>query len=94
MADKLTIGEKEYALDDFSENAKAQFASALFTVRKIKELKNMQALLRRAKKSYLESLKKEVLAAKTGFFIEEDWGVNYAKNYNRRYRVQYRRFDW
>ena len=72
MADKLTIGEKEYSVDDFSENAKAQFASALFTDKKIKEMKNMQALLQRAKNSYLDSLKKEVLAAKTGFFIEDD----------------------
>jgi len=68
MADKVMIDEKEYSIDSFSENAKAQFSSALFSARKIKELKNMQALLQRAKNSYLESLKKEVLAAKTGFF--------------------------
>ena len=74
MADKVMIDEKEYSIDSFSENAKAQFSSALFSARKIKELKNMQALLQRAKNSYLDSLKKEVLAAKAGFFIEEDWG--------------------
>ena len=75
MPDKVKIGGKEYTLDDFNENGKAQLASLDFTLKKIKELENMQALLQRAKNSYIESLKKEVLASKTGFFIEEDWEV-------------------
>ena len=72
MPDKLKIGDKEYRLEDFNENGRAQIASLDFTIRKIKELENMHALLQRAKNSYIESLKKEVLESKTGFFIEEE----------------------
>lgn len=72
MPDKLKIGDKEYSLEDFDENGRAQLRSLEFTLRKIRELENMHALLQRAKDSYIESLRKEVLASKTGFFIEED----------------------
>ena len=79
MPDKVKIGGKEYSLDDFNESGKAQLASLNFTLKKIKELENMQALLQRAKNSYIESLKTEVLASKTGFFVEEDWEVKMPK---------------
>jgi hypothetical protein len=68
MADKVMIGEKEYSIDSFSENAKAQFSSALFSARKIKELKNMQALLQRAKKQLFRQLKERSFSRKDRLF--------------------------
>jgi hypothetical protein len=70
MPEKIKIGDHEYAVDDFSESGKAHLASLTFTIEKLRELNNMQALLQRAKNSYVDSLKKEVLAAKSGFIIE------------------------
>ena len=70
MADKIKIGDNEYSADDFSETGKVHLASITFTIEKLQELNNMQALLQRAKNSYVDSLKKEVLAAKSGFIIE------------------------
>ena len=66
MGKKITIDEKTYDLDDFSENARAQLVSLQFTMNKLSELKNMQALLARAKNSYIETVKKEILADKAG----------------------------
>jgi hypothetical protein len=70
MADKIKIGDNEYSADDFSETGKVHLASITFTIEKLQELNNMQALLQRAKNSYFDSLKKEVLAAKSGIIIE------------------------
>ena len=70
MADKIKIGDNEYTTEDFSETGKTHLASLTFTMEKLQELSNMQALLQRAKNSYADSLKKEVLAAKSGIIIE------------------------
>jgi hypothetical protein len=70
MGKKITIDEKTYDLDDFSDNAQAQLASLQFTMNKLGELNNMQALLTRAKNSYMESVKKEILADKAGIVFD------------------------
>ena len=70
MGKKITIDEKTYDLDDFSDNAHAQLASLQFTMNKLSELNNMQALLTRAKNSYMESVKKEILAQKAGIVFD------------------------
>jgi hypothetical protein len=70
MGKKITIDEKTYDLDDFSDNARAQLASLQFTMNKLSELNNMQALLTRAKNSYMESVKKEILADKAGIVFD------------------------
>ena len=72
MADKIKLGEKEYDLDKMSDPAKAQLASLQFADQRIMELKNMQALLQRAKNSYMESLKAEMIADKAGFLFGDD----------------------
>ena len=66
MGKKITIDENTYDLDDVSENARAQLASLQFTMNKLSALNNMQALLTRAKNSYMESVKQEILAQKAG----------------------------
>ena len=70
MGKKIKIDEKTYDLDDFSENARAQLVSLQFTMNKLSELRNMQALLARAKNSYIEIVKKEILADKAGISFD------------------------
>ena len=70
MGKKIKIDEKTYDLDGFSDHARAQLASLQFTMNKLSELNNMQALLTRAKNSYMESVKKEILADKAGIVFD------------------------
>jgi hypothetical protein len=70
MGKKITIDDKTHDLDDFSDTARAQLASLQFTMNKLTELNNMQALLTRAKNSYMESVKKEILADKAGIVFD------------------------
>ena len=72
MGQKIKLGDKEYEVENFSEQAKATIASLQFANTRMQELNNMQALLQRAKNSYVESLKKEVLSSKGGFNFSED----------------------
>ena len=72
MVKKLTFDDTEYEYDKLTENAKAAIKSLKFSERRINELSNMQALLERAKKSYIDSLKKEMISDKAGFVLEDD----------------------
>lgn len=72
MAQKLKLDGKEYDVSELSEGAHAQLASLHFVDEKLKELKNMQALLQRAKNSYVEGLKKEMISDKAGFLFGDD----------------------
>lgn len=72
MASKIILDGKEYYLQDPSEKVKATLASIEFCKNKEQELKNIQALLQRAKNSYIESVKKEMLSKKSGFMFDEE----------------------
>ena len=72
MAQKLKLDDKEYDISDLSENARAQLTSLQFVDEKLKELTNMQALLQRAKNSYVEGLKKEMISNKAGLLFGDD----------------------
>lgn len=72
MGEKLQLDGKEYELDDTNESVKAKLASIQFVTEKIQELNNMQALLNRAKNSYIESLKNEMISKKAGFQLEDN----------------------
>ena len=72
MAQKLKLDDKEYDVSDLSENARAQLTSLQFVEEKLKELTNMQALLQRAKNSYVEGLKKEMISNKAGLLFGDD----------------------
>jgi hypothetical protein len=72
MAQKIKLEDKEYDVDSLSEGARAKLASLQFTTQKIQELTNMQALLQRAKNSYIETLKREMLSSKAGFLLQDD----------------------
>ena len=72
MGKKIKLGEDEYELDNLSEQAKKTLRSLEFTTSRIKELTNMQVLLRRAKNGYVDSLKQEMLSKKAGLLFGDD----------------------
>ena len=72
MDKKITIDDKEYDLEKFSSEAKGIITALQFTDNRIKELLNMKALLQRAKNSYVDSLKKEIISDKAGMLFRED----------------------
>ena len=72
MVKKLTFDDTEYEYDKLTEHDKAAIKSLKFSERRINELSNMQALLERAKKSYIDSLKKEMISDKAGLVLEND----------------------
>ena len=71
MAQKINIDNQEYDLTDLSDQGKANLLSLQFTNERLQELNNMQALLQRAKNSYISSLKKEIISQKAGYIIDE-----------------------
>ena len=71
MEQKVKIDDKEYNIADLSENAKSTFLTLQFTMKRKEELVNMLAILQKAKISYIEEIKKEMLASKAGFSFEE-----------------------
>ena len=72
MSQKIKLGDKEYDVENLSDEANATLASLKFATTRIQELTNMQALLQRAKNSYMDSLKKEMLSSKSGFLFGDD----------------------
>ena len=72
MGQKIKLDDKEYDVKNLSDQAKETVNSLQFATTRMQELNNMLALLQRAKNSYLESLKQEMLTSKAGFLLEED----------------------
>jgi hypothetical protein len=72
MVQKIKLDDNEYNVENLSDQAKAALASLQFATARIQELNNMQALLQRAKNSYVDSLKKEMLSSKSGFLFDDD----------------------
>jgi ppGpp synthetase/RelA/SpoT-type nucleotidyltranferase len=72
MARKIKLEDKEYDVEHLSDSAKVTLTSLQFVSSRIKELSNMSALLQRAKNSYVNSLKKEMLTEKAGIILEDD----------------------
>lgn len=72
MSRKIKLEDVEYDVENLSERAKATLASLEFATARIHELNNMAALLGRAKNSYIESLKHEMLSRKAGFLLDDD----------------------
>ncbi len=72
MGQKVKLDDREYDVEHLSGSAKDALQSFKFTNRRLRELENMRAILQRAKNSYLESLKKEVISDKAGLLIGDD----------------------
>ncbi len=72
MSQKIKIFDKEYDSEKLSPEAQSYLTSLRFTISRIEELTNTQRLLQRAKNSYVDDLKKEVLASKAGYLFNEN----------------------
>jgi hypothetical protein len=72
MAKKLILGGSEYDLSKLTEVSKTKLSALTFVDEKIKELNDNKSLLIRAKNSYLESLKQEILSNKSGFLFKDN----------------------
>ena len=72
MEERIKINDQEFTLDEISDHGKKQVAGLQFSSTRIEELNNMHALLQRAKVSYIESLRKEMISSKAGLLFEED----------------------
>ena len=74
MAQKIDIDGQLYNIEEenFSPEVKSKLALIQFSTSREQELTNMTALLQRAKNSYIESLKKEMLSQKSGFLFGDD----------------------
>ena len=72
MGQKIKIDDMEYDVDKIFDEARKHLISLQFTTSKLQDLKNMQALLTRAKNSYMETIKKEILSEKAGFLFNDD----------------------
>lgn len=72
MDQRIKLNDVEYKIEDLSDQAKVNFASLQFTDKRIKELSDMKAVLQRAKNSYVDALKKEMLSDKAGFLFDDD----------------------
>ena len=72
MADKINIDGEAFNIDDLSESALLNLTSLQFADQKITELKNLNALLQKAKVGYVETLKKEIISDKSGLLFNED----------------------
>ena len=66
MASRFKIDGTEYDIQNLTEKGKAALVSLQFATKRMEELNNMQSLLQRAKNSYIDSLKKEMLSNKAG----------------------------
>ena len=69
---KIKLGESEYDVKHLSPKGMETLKSLEFVNARLLELENMQALLQRAKNSYGESLKKEMLTHKSGFQFDDN----------------------
>lgn len=72
MVHKIKLDDKEYEVEALSDEARSKLNLIQFATTREQELTNMQALLQRAKNSYIESLKQEMLSKKAGFLFDED----------------------
>ena len=72
MANTIKLDGQDYSTENITEEGQALFALLQYTNTRVKEIDNMSALLQRAKISYIDSLKKEILSNKTGLLLDDD----------------------
>ena len=71
IVDMIKIGDIEYKSDELSDKANKTLSSLNFVNDKLSELQNLNAIMQRARNSYIESLKREILSKKAGIHLEE-----------------------
>jgi hypothetical protein len=66
MTNRLRIDGIDHDVSAMSPAAQAQVQSIRFVDERLKELINMQALLTRAKRSYIDGLEREIIKSRAG----------------------------
>lgn len=69
MVRKFKLDDNEYDIDLLNDAGKIHLKALQFVTERVQELENNRALLQRAKKSYVDSLKQEMLSNKAGFLF-------------------------
>ena len=69
MSQKINIDGIEYGLDTLSDDAKKNVAGIQGTDTRIHEMENLRAIFTRAKRSYIDELKREIIKGKSGVDI-------------------------
>ena len=72
MGREIKLDGNEYDTDQLSEIGLRNLSLLRFVAAREKELTNNLALLQRAKKSYIDSLKKEIISSKSGFLFDDN----------------------
>ena len=72
LGSTFKLDDKEYYIETLSEAAKLELTLLTFATERFKELNNQRALLQRAKQSYVDGLKREMLADKAGILFDEN----------------------
>ena len=69
MKQKINIDGIEHGLDTLSDDAKKSVASIQGTDACIHEMENLRAIFTRARRSYIDELKREIIKGKSGVDI-------------------------
>ena len=69
---KIKIDDKEFETGGLGSEGKKTFAALKFVTEQMTEKKNSLALLTKARKGYIDEIKKEIISAKGGFLFEDD----------------------
>ena len=72
LGSKFKLDGKEYYIEALSEAGRSELNLLRFTTERERELINQKALLQRAKQSYGDSLKREMLADKAGIIFDDN----------------------
>ena len=72
ITQKFLLDGIEYDQDQLNSEGIANLKALNFAVTRLQELKNHSALLQRAKNSYVNSLKREMLSDKAGLLFSDD----------------------
>ena len=62
----------EYDIENMTDRAKAAVKDIQFVNARLQQLQNMKALLTRAKISYIETIKQEIISNKAGILLDDE----------------------
>lgn len=69
MSQRINLDGVEYETSSLTDNSKSILASLQEASTRLQELQNLQAIFTRAKRSYIDELKREIIKGKSGVDI-------------------------
>jgi len=69
MSQRINLDGVEYETSSLTDNGKSILASLQEASARLQELQNLQAIFTRAKRSYIDELKREIIQGKSGVDI-------------------------